>query len=66
MAGMAENTRTLMGRLGRALGLRSKTTRATEQLAARDQAREIEEVAKHAPGYSEDEAEHGGHHYLRP
>lgn len=55
-----------MGRLGRALGFKSKTTKATELLAARERAREIEEAAEHSPSHFEDEAEHGGHRYLRP
>jgi hypothetical protein len=65
---MTENGHTLRHRLGRALGFKSKATRATEKLAARDQAREIERLAEgeHAPGNSEEEGERGGHRYLRP
>jgi hypothetical protein len=67
MAGMTNNEKvTLVQRLARVLGFKSKRARAADLLAARDQAREIEHMAEHAPGHTEDEGEHGGHRYLRP
>jgi hypothetical protein len=53
-------------RLARTLGFKSKSARAAEVLAAQEQAREIEHMGEHAPTHTEDEGEHGGHHYLRP
>jgi hypothetical protein len=59
---------TRFARLARAFGFKSKRARAAEVLAAQEQAREIERTGEreHAPSHTEDEGEHGGHHYLRP
>jgi hypothetical protein len=67
MGAMTEHRNgTLLARLTRALGFKTKSTRAAELQAAREQEREIERSGEHAPGHSEDEGEHGGHRYLRP
>jgi hypothetical protein len=57
---------TLLQRLARVLGFKTKGARAAEVLAAQEQAREIERMGEHAPGHTEDEGQHGGHRYLRP
>jgi hypothetical protein len=67
MAAMTERQNgTLLQRLTRALGFKSKSARAADLQAARDQAREIERMGEHAPDHTDDEGEHGGHRYLRP
>jgi hypothetical protein len=62
----AHENGTLLRRLGRSLGFKSKTERATELLAFQEEERQKEQLGKNAPGHSETENEHGGHRYLRP
>jgi hypothetical protein len=67
MGAMTEHQNgTLLARLTRVLGFKTKSTRAAELQAAREQEREIERVGEQEHGHTEDEGEHGGHRYLRP